>query len=75
MTGVQTCALPILLDGGFGSSIAELIVDNELTCRLLRSGIERCFVGPGNKKELCKEMKIDATSIFNNIKTRWVELF
>jgi len=62
-------------DGGFGSSIAELIVDNELTCRLLRSGIEKGFAGPGNKNELCKETEIDAESILKKIKGRWVELF
>jgi len=64
-----------VLNCGFGSSIAELIVDNELPCKLLRSGIERSFVGPGNKDELCKETKIDADSILQSIKKRWVELF
>lgn len=64
-----------VLDGGFGSSIAELIVDNELSCNLLRSGIEKSFVGPGSKNELCKETKIDADSILQNIKKRWVKLF
>ncbi len=64
-----------ILEGGFGSSIAELIVDNELTCKLLRSGITSSFVVPGNKQELCKETKIDADSILRNIKKRWVELF
>ncbi|MEW5895434.1 MAG: 1-deoxy-D-xylulose-5-phosphate synthase [Candidatus Omnitrophota bacterium] len=64
-----------VLDGGFGGSIAELISDHEPGCKLLRSGIEKCFVGPGDKDDLCKEVRIDAESILKIMEQRWPDLF
>ena len=64
-----------VLDGGFGSSIAELLLDNELGIKLFRSGIDRGFVETGDKQELSKKTRIDAISILKNVKKRWSELF
>ncbi len=64
-----------VLDGGYGSSIAELITDNDLRCRLLRCGIEKSFVIPGAKEDLCRDKGIDAESILARIRSHWAELF
>lgn len=64
-----------VLNGGFGSSIAELICDNELKTRLLRVGINDTFVEAGNKLELSKLYHIDAPSVLKRMEERWPSLF
>ena len=64
-----------VIEGGFGSSIAELIVDNNLDCEILRSAITQNFVEPGDKIELEKETLIDSKSILRKMMEKWTELF
>ena len=64
-----------VLEGGFGSSIAELIIDNGVSCSLLRNAIKNGFVDPGDKTYLSKVTKIDADSLMQKVKNKWKELF
>ncbi len=64
-----------VIEGGFGSSIAELILDNEFSCTLLRNAIPNGFVRPGDKQHLSRLTKIDADSLMHKIKIKWKDLF
>ncbi len=54
--------------GGFGSSIAEMISENNLNCELLKIGLPDNFVEHGTQKELYRLLKIDAEGIACQIK-------
>jgi len=64
-----------VLDGGYGSSIAEFLIDTNSSISLLRNGIDSSFVRPGSKDYLEKETKIDAKSLVGKIKVKWPGLF
>ncbi len=64
-----------VLNGGFGSSIAELICDYGLKVELLRSGIDDTFVEAGTKEELDKAYGIDTESLLISMRKRWSDLF
>ena len=64
-----------VLNGGFGSSISELINDGDFDCSLLRNGIDDCFVKPGDKEYLSRITNIDEKSLISKIKHKWPDLF
>ena len=64
-----------VLIGGFGSSISEIISDNDYRCSLLRNGIDDIYVKPGDKEYLSKITKIDEGSLIQKIKAKWPDLF
>lgn len=64
-----------ILNGSFGSSIAELICDYGLKVELLRSGIDDTFVEAGTKEELDKAYGIDTESLLISMRKRWSDLF
>ncbi len=64
-----------VLDGGVGSSIAALAIDNNVRCEMLRIGIPCKFVEPGSNSELCKVYGLEKTGILAKINKRWPELF
>ena len=63
-----------VLNGGFGSMIAELICDRGLKTELLRSGLDDCFAEAGTKEELSKMYHIDSSSVLEQIRQRWPKL-
>jgi len=63
-----------VLNGGFGSMIAELICDRGLPTELLRSGLDDCFAEAGTKEELSRMYHIDSESILEQIRQRWPTL-
>lgn len=56
--------------GGFGSSISEVITDNELSLKLLRVAIQSDYTKTGDKDYLSKIEKIDLESILVELKQR-----
>ncbi|MCL5267413.1 MAG: 1-deoxy-D-xylulose-5-phosphate synthase [Bacteroidetes bacterium] len=64
-----------VLNGGFGSSIAELVCDNELNTKLLRVGLSVAFPEAGSKEELSEIYHIDTNSVLDKMRERWPFLF
>jgi 1-deoxy-D-xylulose-5-phosphate synthase len=64
-----------VLNGGFGSSIAELICDNEIKTHLLRIGINDIFAEAGTKNELSELCHLDTSSVLHKMENRWPFLF
>jgi 1-deoxy-D-xylulose-5-phosphate synthase len=60
-----------ILDGGVGSAIADVILDRNLRCELLRIGIPCKFIEPGSNDELCRIYNLDAEGVLSKIRTRW----
>ncbi len=56
-----------VLKGGFGSAIAEFILDNELPVHIHRIGISDAFIAQGSLLELHKECGIDTDAIVSKI--------
>ncbi|MCK5913933.1 MAG: 1-deoxy-D-xylulose-5-phosphate synthase [Desulfuromusa sp.] len=56
------------LQGGFGSSILELLSDAGLTIPVLRIGIPDRFVGQGTQSELRTQLGLDADGIMIKVK-------
>lgn len=61
-----------VISGGFGSSFAELIVDNNINIKLVRIAIKSDYTSTGDKEYLSKLEKIDVDSIIDQLKTRGV---
>jgi len=59
---------------GFGASIAALIMEHDLSCKLFMAAIAEDFVAPGDKADLMLQSGIDSNSILENIRTKWPEL-
>ena len=60
-----------VLDGGVGSAIATLAMDERLDCEVLRFGLPCAFIEPGSNDELSKIYGLDAETIFEKIKQYW----
>lgn len=61
-----------VLDGGFGSAVLELLVDNQMfskvaNCRIKRIGIRDTFVEHGSQNILRAEYKVDAAAIVESV--------
>lgn len=60
------------LAGGFGSMLAEKLIDAQATNKLLRLGLPDSFVPHGSLKELKTMLGLDCQSIVNKI-TEWIK--
>lgn len=60
-----------ILDGGIGSSIGNLILDNNINVELLRIGLPTIFAKPGSNEELSKVYGLESKTIINKIIQRW----
>ncbi|MEE8574126.1 MAG: transketolase C-terminal domain-containing protein, partial [Thermodesulfobacteriota bacterium] len=52
------------LQGGFGSAVSELLVDNELSCTVKRLGVPDRFIEHGTQAELLSELGLDSDGIY-----------
>ncbi|MFI5217989.1 MAG: transketolase C-terminal domain-containing protein, partial [Bacteroidia bacterium] len=56
------------IQGGFGSAIAEFIIDNNYSVQCKRLGIPDRFIEHGEQKELYYECEFDAAAIMSAVK-------
>ncbi|MBQ8044853.1 MAG: 1-deoxy-D-xylulose-5-phosphate synthase [Bacteroidales bacterium] len=56
-----------VLKGGFGSAVAEYVVDNKLPVTVYRMGIPDSFIPHGSLRELHKDCRIDTEAIVDKI--------
>lgn len=56
------------IQGGFGSAIAEFMIDNHYTSQITRLGIPDRFVEHGEQKELYRECNFDAQAIMETVR-------
>ena len=56
------------IQGGFGSAIAEFMIDNHYTAQITRLGIPDRFVEHGEQKELYRECNFDAQAIMETVR-------
>lgn len=56
------------IQGGFGSTIAEFMIDNHYNARIIRLGIPDRFIEHGEQKELYHECEFDTFAIINAVK-------
>jgi len=56
------------IQGGFGSAIAEFMIDNNYSASIVRLGIPDRFIEHGEQKELWAECHFDATAIKNAVR-------
>lgn len=56
-----------VLAGGFGSAVAEHIIDNNLKASVLRLGIKDVFIEQATQSELYKDLGLTAEDIANSI--------
>ena len=54
--------------GGFGSAVAEFMIDNNYSCSITRLGIPDRFIEHGEQKELWNECHFDAAAIKNAVR-------
>jgi 1-deoxy-D-xylulose-5-phosphate synthase len=62
-----------VLEGGVGSSIANLILDNTIKVDLLRIGLPTIFAKPGSNEELTDIYGLDTETIFNKVIEKWFD--
>ena len=62
------------LMGGFGSAIAEFMLDNQYSARVTRLGIPDRFIDHGEQKELYDECHFDSKAIKNAVRQFMDEL-
>lgn len=60
-----------ILDGGVGSSIGNLILDNNINVELLRIGLPTIFAKTGSNEELSKLYGLESKTIIDKIIQRW----
>lgn len=56
------------IQGGFGSAIAEFMIDNHYTSQITRLGIPDRFIEHGEQKELYRECNFDAHAIMETVR-------
>jgi len=61
-------------DGGLGSDIIALAMENKCNTEMLRIGLPCVFVEPGSNEELCEKYALDAKGIEGQIRNHWPEL-
>mgnify|MGYP001794738973 CR=1 FL=1 len=54
--------------GGFGSAIAEFMIDNNYSAQIIRLGIPDRFIEHGEQKELYNECHFDANAIMETVR-------
>ena len=57
-----------VLQGGFGSAVAELLLDNDSSVRLTRIGLPDKFIEHGSSEELLARYGLDIEGIKKRIK-------
>ena len=57
-----------VLQGGFGSAVAEFMTDNQYAVHLKRIGIPDKFIDQGTPEELYREYHLDQQGIYQTIK-------
>ena len=62
-----------ILSGGFGSSIAQFFIKNNINRKLKNLGIDDKFTEHGSRKELLKDLYLDEKSITLLIKSLYEE--
>lgn len=55
--------------GGFGTAVAEFMLDNQYSARIIRLGIPDRFIDHGEQKELYKECGFDAAAIMDTVRS------
>ncbi len=58
-----------VLQGGFGSAVAEFMIDNNYNSKIIRLGVPDKFISHGTQQELRKECGFDKNSILKTILT------
>jgi deoxyxylulose-5-phosphate synthase len=58
-----------MLNGGLSSLIVEYYNDNQMKVNLYRFGIDDEYVPHGSNVELKKALKLDTTSVLENIQS------
>jgi 1-deoxy-D-xylulose-5-phosphate synthase len=56
------------IQGGFGSAVAEFMIDNGYNSRIKRLGIPDRIIEHGEQKELYRECEFDAIAIMNAVR-------
>jgi 1-deoxy-D-xylulose-5-phosphate synthase len=56
------------IQGGFGSSIAEFMIDNGYMAQITRLGVPDIFIEHGEQKELYNECSFDAAAIMSAVR-------
>lgn len=56
------------IQGGFGSAIAEFMIDNGYTAHITRLGVPDKFIDHGEQKELYEECGFNANAIMNAVR-------
>jgi len=56
------------IQGGFGSAIAEFMIDNHYAAQITRLGIPDRFIEHGEQKELYRECNFDAQAIMETVR-------
>ena len=59
-----------VLAGGFGSAVAEFLLDKGLPARLLRFGLPNAFVEQGSRKELLELVGLTPEAVAAKILAR-----
>jgi len=55
------------LQGGFGSAVAEFMIDNNFNSKIIRLGVPDKFISHGTQQELRKECGFDKEGILKTI--------
>jgi 1-deoxy-D-xylulose-5-phosphate synthase len=58
-----------VLQGGFGSAVAEFMTDHQYAVRLKRIGVPDQFIDQGTPEELNRECGLDQQGIYQTVKT------
>ena len=71
MTGVQTCALPISVQGGAASAVMECLHHHRILRDVLALGVPDEFTEHGDPAGLLAEMGLDAQGVQAAIERHW----
>jgi 1-deoxy-D-xylulose-5-phosphate synthase len=63
-----------IVDGGFGSAIAEVIADRGMSTGLVRVGFPRALIPHGSRDQTYRAYAMDAAAVMARLRTRWPEL-
>ena len=61
------------IQGGFGSAIAEFMIDHNYSSQIQRLGIPDAWIEHGEQKELYRECNFDAQAIITSVRELMLE--
>ncbi|MGR3176462.1 MAG: 1-deoxy-D-xylulose-5-phosphate synthase [Candidatus Anammoxibacter sp.] len=64
-----------VVDGGFGSSILEVLQKHDVLSRVLQIGFPKQFIEHSTRDYIYKKYNIDAASVLITIKERWSDIW